>query len=117
MILVGKQNCSRCENLKASFPFVKYIEIPDVQIGVGDTICDIACFFGIIPCESCRIRQLWLNRIFPYWWNARKISSDIKKLKHHLLRLKIKQYPILMDDDLCFILPMSILGEGDDTRQ
>ena len=34
--------------------------------GFGDTIAKITSKMGIKPCPSCKKRQQWANRIFPY---------------------------------------------------
>lgn len=106
MIIVGKQGCPKCKTLRTSFPNLKYIEIPDIQIGMGDTICAITCLFGIHPCAKCRVRQHWCNKLFPYKWNLKEISPEIINLKQRLLMLRIKEYPVVMDDTLKTIIPI-----------
>jgi hypothetical protein len=34
--------------------------------GLGDTMAKITSKMGIKPCPSCKKRQQWANRIFPY---------------------------------------------------
>ena len=109
MVIVGKQGCRQCKKLKASLSSIKYIEIPDVHIGLGDTICAITCFLRIVPCRSCKIRQHWCNKIFPYWWNKHKISSEHQQLKQKLLLLNVRQYPVIMDDALSNIIAIDEL--------
>lgn len=109
MIIVGKQNCPRCKKLRALFPLIKYIEIPDFNIGLGDTICDITCFFGITPCKACMIRRHWCNKWFPYKWNLNKISPELVALKQRIILSDIKTYPIIMDDALEHVIPLEAL--------
>jgi hypothetical protein len=81
-----------------------------MHMGLGDTICEITCFFGIHPCAACRIRQQWCNKWFPYKWNLKKTSPDITALKNKILTLKVDQYPFIMDDDLETVLPLECLA-------
>jgi len=110
VVIIGKEGCPRCKELRALYPSVPYIEIPDVHIGLGDTICAITCFFGITPCGACRIRQHWCNKLFPYWWNNRKITSNQKEIKQLLLRLKAKQYPVIVDTESDKLVPIEKLS-------
>jgi hypothetical protein len=109
MIIVGKQGCSRCKKLRTLYPKEQYIEIPNVHIGLGDTICAITCFFGITPCKGCMIRRHWCNKWIPYKWNLKKIAPEIAELKQRIIISNIKQYPVFMDNDLKNILPIESL--------
>lgn len=104
MLLIGKEGCSRCKEVKAVFSTLPYIEIPDIPVGLGDTICSITCWLGIIPCKGCRIRQNWCNKWFPYKRNQQRIDPKILDIKHKLHALGIKQYPVIVNDDVSKIL-------------
>ena len=109
MIIVGKEGCPRCKTLRTFYPKVRYIEIPDIHIGLGDTICAITCFLGIQPCKSCMIRRHWCNKYFPYKWKIKKIDSKIIELKQKIIHSNIKQYPVLFDDNLEEMIPIETL--------
>ncbi|MFA5754013.1 MAG: hypothetical protein WC905_01465 [Patescibacteria group bacterium] len=111
MVIIGKQGCPRCNVLRTAFPSIKYIEIPSMHIGLGDTIYAIAHMFGIHPCTNCKIRRHWCNKIFPYKWNQKNISPEIVNLKQKIIISKIDQYPIVMDDELETIIPIEMLWD------
>lgn len=99
MKLIGKEGCPDCIIFKKQHPSLEYIEIPDLDLGFGDTICRITCFFGITPCASCRLRQSFLNKLIPYSWNIKKVKHGILELKNSLLKQGIKKYPVVLDDN------------------
>lgn len=109
MIIIGKEGCPKCKSLRINFPDLKYIQIPKLHIGFGDTICAITCMLGIHPCGSCRIRQYKCNKWIPYKWNIKKLSPEIIALKQKILSSKVKEFPIIMDDKLEYVIPIENL--------
>ncbi len=109
MVIIGKQGCPRCSTLRTFYPKERYIEIPDVHIGLGDTICAITCFFGIKPCRGCMIRRHWCNKWFPYKRNIKKLTPEIIDLKQRIIISNVNQYPVIMDDKLENIIPIESL--------
>ena len=106
MIMIGKRNCPCCKKVRAFLPDIKYIEIPDVHIGLGDTISAITSFFGITPCRGCMIRRHWCNEWFPYKRNIKQIPPEIIQLKQKIILSTIKTYPIFMDDNMDHFIPL-----------
>ena len=94
---------------------MKYIEIPDTHIGLGDTICAITCFFGIQPCGKCISRRHWCNEWFPYKWNTKKLSPTLLKAKQMMLAEGIRQYPFIMNSDMTRIIPLEDLPRYSDS--
>lgn len=100
MILIGKEGCPKCKDIKAAFPYLQYIEIPDIQTGLGDTICSVTCWLGIIPCRGCRLRQNWCNKVFPYFWNIKKMDPKYIEIKRKVYKLGVRQFPVIVDDEI-----------------
>lgn len=108
MKLVGSEGCEICAAYKAKHPNLEYIEMPDIQIGLGDTIAAITSFFGITPCRACQLRRHWCNKWFPY---KRKIDPKLVELKQILIKLGAKEYPVLLNENMDALVPLSHLDE------
>ncbi|MDD4109929.1 MAG: hypothetical protein PHS54_00085 [Clostridia bacterium] len=55
------------------------------------------------------IRRHWCNRYFPYKWNLKKIDPKIVEIKQKIIISNVKQYPVIMNDDLDAIIPIENL--------
>lgn len=104
MILICKEGCPKCISVRKKRPKLKYIEIPKISIGLGDTIAKITHFFGIDPCPGCRLRQIWCNKWFPYPWNVKKVPARILKVKEKAYRLGVRRFPVLVNDKFTKII-------------
>lgn len=103
MIIIGKEGCEVCEEVRGKYPNSRYIEIPKISVGLGDTIHKLTSAMGITPCSNCRIRQYKLNRMFPYKNNIKKISPLVCMIKQYLFARGVVHFPVFMDDDLNLI--------------
>lgn len=110
MKIISIEGCHRCEILKKRNKNVPYIELPSCDYGLGDTIYRLLRFLSFKSCQKCKIRQSFLNKLFPYIWN-KKISKSDRILKNKLLKLNIGLYPILMDDELTEVKPIYLIDK------
>lgn len=97
--IIGIKGCPRCDELKQMYPNASYIELPNISLGLGDTISKITSIFGINPCNGCRIRQYKLNKLVPYKWRIKKLDPRIARLKINICLLNKKSYPIYLPSE------------------
>jgi hypothetical protein len=55
------------------------------------------------------IRRHWCNKWIPYKWNRKKITPELVELKQRIILSNVKQYPIIVSDDLTTIIPIDEL--------
>ena len=94
--IIGLQGCPRCSDLKLRYPGATYIELPNISLGLGDTISKLTRMFSVRPCHACRIRQHKFNKWIPYTWRINKLDRDIAIMKRNICLLDMKEYPILI---------------------
>jgi hypothetical protein len=99
MKIISVKDCPRCDLFKKRNKNISYIELPNCDFGLGDTIYRILKFLRFSSCSNCKIRQSYLNKWFPYKWN-KKITENHRIIKNKLLKLNAGKYPVLVDDDL-----------------
>lgn len=95
--IVGSENCNRCQILYEKMPNVKVVKIPNKLLGLGDSFAYLTYLLGIDSCRSCKIRRSYLNKIFPFFWNAPKSIRDIR---NKILSLGHESLPVLLDKNL-----------------
>lgn len=96
LVIVAVENCNDCVDLINQIPALDYIKLSDISVGLGDTIAKITSWFDIDECSSCKVRHLWANRLFPYFWRSTK---DHRKIRRTMLKNKLVKYPVLMTQD------------------
>lgn len=101
--IIGVDNCKRCQHLKDLLPSLKYTQLPDISLGLGDTIHRITLLFNIKKCSSCYTRHYWLNKLFPYFWRG---DRHIRKVRSLLVKLKITEYPAIISTDYQRVLDL-----------
>jgi hypothetical protein len=106
MKIIGLEGCPKCVILKQKYPDFEYIEIPRLSLGFGDTVAKLTCFFGIQTCKACRIRQYKFNKWIPYSWRSKQIDNKIINAKNFAYQMGIKEFPILVDEDLTKIIEL-----------
>ena len=83
-IIVGAENCERCTILQKHIPEAEMIKIPNRSLGFGDSFAKLTYILSITSCRSCKIRRSFLNKIFPYVWNA---SKEVRKMDKKELKI------------------------------
>jgi len=92
--ILGSDDCERCQILSDYLPDVEVIKIPNKSLGLGDTIAKITYRFSIESCEQCKIRRSVLNKVFPYFWNASRLTRQVRNIA---LSMGCEELPVLMD--------------------
>lgn len=105
MILVVMDDCYRCEIfmrrnladniLKRSTGEDTFIirTVPEIT-GLGDNISKFLSKIGFKSCRFCKVRQSFLNYLFP----NRKVEKYLYDLKQKVLKTGEKYYPVLLKD-------------------
>lgn len=104
MVIIGLKTCPACKTARVAYPDYRYIEIPDIALGFGDTISKITKFFGIETCKQCRYRQYKINQWIPYKWRVSKVDRDIIKAKELAYKFGVVRFPAFANDDLTAII-------------
>lgn len=100
MIIVTVDDCYRCDIfLKRNGSLVtdkwaKVIKVPAIT-GLGDKISSWLSKFGIYSCKECKLRQSFLNELFP----NKDIEWEVRITHNRALKTGQRLYPILMTHD------------------
>ena len=99
-IIVGAEDCKRCDVLHSILPRADIIKIPNAPMGLGDSIAWFLESFGIPSCRGCKIRRSILNTWFPY----RKIASkEVRDIRNTVLKLAFETLPVLLHKTGVFV--------------
>lgn len=94
-MIIGSTNCERCKVLQSQLPDAVCHLIPEVSLGLGDTVAKlIYAVSNIESCHGCKVRRSILNTVFPYWWRA---PDRIRSLRNAVLLLGHEELPVLLD--------------------
>jgi len=92
-IIVGAENCDRCDTLHSLLPQAEMVKIPHRPLGLGDSIAWFLDSFRIPSCRGCKVRRSILNKWFPYRSVA---SKEIRDIRNTVLRLGHEELPVLL---------------------
>jgi hypothetical protein len=99
-IIVGSENCNRCQILQEKLPEAYMVKIPNFSLGFGDSFAKLTNVLSIPSCHSCKIRRSFLNYCFPYFW---KTTKEVRDARNAVLRLGHECLPVLLDKSYNFI--------------
>jgi hypothetical protein len=106
MIIIGKEGCPDCKEIRKIFPYISYYELPDKAESIGDCFARLFKLLGIYPCVACVHRQYLLNEWWSKLFNNAFFKSDYqvdkyqKKVRIALAKHKIRKFPVILSDDL-----------------
>jgi hypothetical protein len=93
-IIVGSENCDRCNVLYGLLPGATIVKIPNRPLGLGDSIAYITEYMRIPSCRGCKIRRSVLNDWFPY---KKRASKTVREIRNIVLKLGHEELPVLLD--------------------
>ena len=108
-VILGAEDCMRCEVLQERLPSVPTIKIPNTSLGFGDTVARLTDLMHIDSCTKCKIRRSILNTLLPYAWRA---SKQVRRARNIVLSLGYEELPVLINIDTRTIYDLDTYAPG-----
>ena len=93
-IILGAEDCLRCEVLQERLPSVPMLKIPNKSLGLGDTFARLTDALRIDSCAECKLRRSVLNTLVPYVWRA---PWEVREARNIVLSLGYEELPVLVN--------------------